>query len=454
MKNYIKNRTYKILIGLLLLSFPTGSCTKFVTLPLPNTLIPSSAIFGDAGSLTAALNGVYSTLTTSSTAGYAFTGPSLFADELTSQLGGNDDLAMNGYSSDADFGYFKYYYTAVYNINYILAGIDGTIGIPAATVAQVKGECLFLRAFCYFQLINYYGTPPLILTPDVTVASQAGNTDVATTYKQIIADLQVSGSLLTDNYAVTTRTRVNKETVNALLAKTYLYTKDYQNAIASASSVINSGLYTLTTDVNSIFYSTSNETIWQFWNQNGFTLAANGYVPGNTANLNYIVRPGLIAAFEPGDARMAAWVQPGTGSASNLYYPYKWKVKSPTPGKVEYLIQFRLAELYLIRAEAYAQTNNVSAGLTDLYKTRNRAGLLAPLTVTTPAQLITAVLAERRIELMFETGSRWFDLNRSALTVSTLLPIKPAFDAHLMLLPFPKTTAINNNPNLIQNPGY
>lgn len=462
MKNYQKNNIYICLLVTLLTSTSMWSCKKFVTLPLPNTQIPADAIFNDPTTLTAALNGVYSSFTSPSA---AFTSPSELSDELTSTISPNDIAATTStYTASNDYGFFSGYYSPIYKANSILAGIDQATAVPLATRNQIKGECLFLRAFCYFQLVNYYGNVPLYTGTDVTKNALLPSSPVTEVYQQIIADLSAAVPLLDDNYVIPTyatppspipvRTRVNKQTANALLARTYLYTKDYADAITAATTVINSPLYNLTTDVNSIFISTSNETIWQFWNQNGFALAASGYVPSTTSNpFTYTVRPGLVSSFEPGDTRKAAFVQAGTGAQSTSYYAYKWRAKSAVAGKLEYLIEFRLAEMYLIRAEAYAQSNKIPEGVADVFTIRKRAGLLTPPATTTQSGLLVLVASERQKELCFENGHRWFDLNRTSQALTVLTPLKPGFDSHYLLLPIPRAT-VNINPNLVQNPGY
>jgi hypothetical protein len=149
---------------------------------------------------------------------------------------------------------------------------------------------------------------------------------------------------------------------------------------------------------------------------------------------------------------------PGTGTAANSYYANKYKLKTTSTTTKEYYVIFRLAEMYLIRAEARAQQNtpaSIAAGATDLQVTRTRAGLTTPLVITTTAQLLTAVADERRKELSFEFGNRWFDLKRGdqAQAVAILAALKPNFDAHLLLLPYFRKN-LGLNKNLIQNPGY
>ena len=457
MKKYYKNKIYIALLSVMLIVITISpSCKKFVTLPLPDTQIPAETIFSDSTSLNAGLNGVYDGLANSTDASNnAFIQPSMFADELISSSTSNAAAQKNSYTPDNDYRFFTAYYVIIYRANAILAGLDKATNVSIAFRNQTKGECLFLRAFSYFQLVNFYGGVPLYTGTDIQANAYLAKSPTAAVYQQIITDLTNAVPLLSDSYVVAARTRANKETANALLARTYLYTKDYAKAIIASSAVINSGLYTLNTNVNNVFLASSNETIFQLWNVGGTALASYYVTTAPSAVFAYTVQPGLANSFEVGDTRKTAWLKAGTGTQASNYYPYKWKAKSGVAAaNAEYPIEFRLAEMYLIRAEARAQTNDVSSGLTDVYAIRNRAGLTTPLTtVTTPAQLLTTVASERRKELSFEGGHRWFDLNRTGQTVTVLAPLKPGIDAHSTLLPFP-LTQLNFNPNLVQNPGY
>ena len=456
MKKYYKNKTYIVLSAIVLMVMQIWSCKKFVTLPLPNSQVPAETVFSDSTSLNAGLNGVYDGLASSTDASFnAFIKPSLFADELISALPSDAAALKNTYTPNDDYHFFTAYYLIIYRANAILAGVDNATNVPLATRNQTKGECLFLRAFSYFQLVNFYGGVPLYTGTDIQKNAYLPKSPSTAVYQQIITDLNNAVPLLSDTYADEARTRANKETANALLARTYLYTKDYGKAIIAATAVINSGLYTLNPDVNAVFLSNSNETIFQLWNQGGVALAST-YVPNNPSfAFSYSVQPGLVSAFEIGDTRKDAWLKAGTGTQANNYYPYKWKAKPPVASaNTEYPIEFRLAEMYLIRAEALAQTSDVTNGLADIYTIRKRAGLTAPLTnVTTTEQLLSTVASERRKELSFEGGQRWFDLNRTGQTVSVLAPLKVGFNQHVTLLPFP-LTQMQFNPNLVQNPGY
>src|SRR5699024_10275826 len=140
----------------------------------------------------------------------------------------------------------------------------------------------------------------------------------------------------------------------------------------------------------------------------------------------YVLTKDLLTSFEPGDLRKEEWVgvleDPDTDE--NIYFAYKYTKDFLTREAVEYSIVFRLAEQYLIRAEAEAQLGQLQEAQADLNILRNRAGL-----PDTPAQnkeeLLKAVLHERRVELFTENGQRWFDLKRTHHAAKVLSTIHP-----------------------------
>jgi hypothetical protein len=113
----------------------------------------------------------------------------------------------------------------------------------------------------------------------------------------------------------------------------------------------------------------------------------------------------------------------------------------------------RLAELFLIRAEANAQLNNVSNAVDDLNVLRTRAGLdLLPNSLS-QQDCLNAVYQERRVELFAEWGHRWFDLKRTGQADAVLGTMKPAWKSSAVLYPIP-FGEIQLNPLLTQNAGY
>src|SRR5690606_9166259 len=117
------------------------------------------------------------------------------------------------------------------------------------------------------------------------------------------------------------------------------------------------------------------------------------------------------------------------------YYPYKYKIKNGGDSE-EYSMVIRYAELYLIRAEAYAKDGNIQAALDDLNSIRNRAGL-SHWTSADITNIEQMVLDERRRELFSEWGHRWLDLKRFGKTDEVLGKKKPTWQPHAKLLPIP-----------------
>jgi len=120
---------------------------------------------------------------------------------------------------------------------------------------------------------------------------------------------------------------------------------------------------------------------------------------------------------------------------------------------------FRLAEQYLIRAEAKAQQGTDMIGAAaDLNVIRNRAGL-ANTTASTHDDLLAAVAHERQIELFAEWGHRWFDLKRTGQVDAVMSAVTPqknpsgTWKTYQQLYPVPQSE-ISKNPFLKQNAGY
>lgn len=433
----------------------SSACSKFVETPPPSNELPSEAVFQNNRLLGAAVNGVYGTFT-NNTLGWMTTPVYLADDIINPNASGNTlDAQENTYSPEQDYSFWTGLYSPIYNANSIIEALEQpAAALSADSVKQALGEAYFMRAYCYFQLVNYYGDVPLVISTDARVNAMLPRISVADIYKNIVSDLTTAAGLLTEKYPTAYRWRANRHVVNALLSKVYLYLKDWEKAEIAASSVIASPLYSLTTDLNAVFLAGSNETIWQLWNLNGYSNMSNNYVPSNTASVTIRARAELLQAFENGDKRRQLWLKEGTGASLNAFYPYKYKLRAAATGNnAEYYIQLRLADIYLVRAEARAHRNNTEDGNKDLYEVRKRAGLLTPVNYSTAESLADAVLVERRRELMFENAERWFDLKRSGKGTAILSAVKPGFEEKALLLPIPQTI-LASNPNLKQNKDY
>jgi hypothetical protein len=130
---------------------------------------------------------------------------------------------------------------------------------------------------------------------------------------------------------------------------------------------------------------------------------------------------------------------------TTYFFPSKYKAKNTSGSVSEYLMVFRLAEQYLIRAEARVQQNNFGGAQNDLNAIRTRAGL--PNTIANDqTSLLAAILKERQVELFTELGHRWLDLKRTEnvnAVMSVVTPLKTngaSWQSYQQLYPVKQTS--------------
>jgi hypothetical protein len=364
----------------------------------------------------------------------------------------NNTISPTNYDLDNIWSTF---YQVIYQANGIIGKVPGS-PVSDAQKAQYIAEAKIFRAFCHLYLTAYFGDVPLITTTDVTVTASAKRTPKADVLAAVVADLSYAESTLAPG---TIRNgRFNKWMATALLARAYLYQKDWANAEKKATTLISDpNDFILEPDPNKVFLRGSREAIWQVNTAGGandnYTYAAPTYIP--SANPTTYVRPELYNAFEPGDLRKAAWIADTVMSGDSIVYNNKYKsVETPTdPSQIEDYMLLRLAEQYLIRAEARAQQNNLQGAIDDLNVIRNRAGLTSLTYSMSQSNVLLAVEQERKVELFGEGyGHRWIDLVRTGRVNAVMSVEKPTtWKAVDTLFPIPYVE-LSNNPNLTPNP--
>jgi starch-binding outer membrane protein, SusD/RagB family len=451
----------------------TASCKKSLEVDLPKSLIPIDIVFSDDVTATAAVTGIYAGMVNSeafaSGTNQSITAlAGLSADELV-DYPGIDQFSIQ--FEENELTTVNYYietlwstmYKSIYQANAVLEGLSASTGVSPSMKDQLEGEALFIRAFSHFYLVNLFGDVPLITATDYKVNSTVSRTAVSKVYDQIKQDLVTAIELLSDAYVTTIsgeRVRPNKASASALLARVYLYLQDWANAEAQATILIEAGsMYNLESDLNAVFLKNSNEAIWQLrapvsdgWGR-AFEAA---YFGTHFLDFN-ILNSQLVGAFEVNDSRQTNWLGSFDTGSEIIYHPFKYKQLNQDAPPEEYSIVLRLAEQYLIRAEARAKQNDLSGAISDVDAIRSRAGL--PLILDTEpginqADLLTVIMHERQIELFSEWGHRWFDLKRWNKSTEVLGPLKTGWVTNDMLYPIPQSE-INKNPNLKpQNPGY
>jgi starch-binding outer membrane protein, SusD/RagB family len=443
------------------LALISGGCKKFVDIPPPTTQIETESLFSDGASAQSAANGVYAQITLNSLTmlnGGVTLHAGLSADELQNTT---SDLSLDQYLNNALVPNEQYVssrlwssaYKSIYQANAVLEGLQQSTKIADSIKNQLRGEMLVVRSVEYFYLANLFGDVPLVLSTDYKKNAVMPRTGTDKIYQQLVADLTDAKNLIKDVYPSANRARPNKWTAAALLARVYLYTAKWQEAENESSGVINSGMYSLVS-LATVFQSmNSAETIWQMARDNNNTSEGQNFIPSSTSvKPVYALTPFLLNAFQSGDGRRSQWLSSNTVGGMTYYYPYKYKARLSTPAS-EYYIVLRLAEQYLIRAEARAQQNELPAAVSDLNLIRNRAGL-APLPSTlSQAQVLAAVSQERQTELFSEWGNRWLDLKRTGKIDAVLSAEKTGWKPSSALYPVPQLE-IQANPYLVQNPGY
>jgi starch-binding outer membrane protein, SusD/RagB family len=446
-------------ICLFLFALGSSSCKQFVEVPAPVDQLNANDVFTDDKTATSAIVGIYSDMESSSPIStYLTLLPGMSADELNYTSGDQGFLQFvdNGYLPDNPYSANVWgIYSSVYKANACVQGIRHSTGLTPAIKDQLLGEALFSRAFCYFYLVNLFGDVPLVISTDYRKSDTSGRTASATVYEQITLDLTEAQTLLSASYPSDNRVRPNIWTAASLLSRVYLFTSNWVNAESQASAVINSGSYTLS-GLPSVFLYSSNETIWQLMPVNPYfnTQEAVIFIPGAPTQIpTFPLTSDLLNAFEPSDQRLAAWTGNTTIGSQVFYYPAKYKNSGGSP-LTEFHIVFRLAEQYLIRAEARMQQGNIPGAIDDLNAIRFRAGLTGLSSSLTQDQTAAAVQQERRIELFAELGHRWLDLKRTSMVDPVLQALKPStWQSRAVLWPVPQGQ-IDENPSLTQNKGY
>lgn len=454
------------------LFFAFSACNKMVQIPQPTNTITEEKLYDNDVNANAAIASIYSQMNVGGTFyqlrygnGLTTIAAGASADELNIvgflylqfqkyALLSNDGQVLNSFWTPA------YYH--IYQANAAIEGLTSSTGVSAEAKKSLMGEAQFLRAFSHFYLVNLFGDVPLVTQSAWAKVNTLKRTATDSVYKQIIRDLTDAQAALPDDYSAGAgeKIRANKWAATALLARVYLYTKDWVNAEKEASLLINSDKFRLPEDLDSVFLKNSGEAILQLQTEDlpqsrYATLEGYTFNPtSHTSSAAYSLTPQLLAAFEPGDQRRIAWVDSTIFATKKYYYPSKYNVKIGTTGNIkEYYMVLRYAEQYLIRAEARANVGtDLSGALEDLNTVRQRAGLSDLDPSLDQSGILAAVAQERRIEFFDEWGHRWFDLKRTGQADATL-GTRTGWRPEAKLWPIPAAELITD-PNLKQNPGY
>lgn len=439
-----------------------SSCSKILDVTSPNA-VDDGTIFTSLNGLLNARIGMYSTLQDKNYYGGSFPLVSeCYTDNGTT--GGYDVIDLNEIAARVVTPpnlYVQNIYLAIYNTIYsankIINNIDNVPDVPADQKSNILGEALFVRALGHFDLLRLYGEHwdktssygiSIVLTSDSLKAS-IPRSSVNDSYVQILKDLNQAISLLN---SYTGNQYISPAAANALLARVSLYYQDYNTAIDAAGLVIADNTFSLfpTGEVSKIYTDRlTAESIFELkfdlQNQSQYNTLTYSREDALRSDVNFIASQDLNDFFlsRPDDSRGALVdtidedpsIQPDGRTQK-----YRGETTKDNSGFI-----LRLAEMYLIRAEAAGRT----VGLVDLNTLRVNRGLPALTSGDVPDDetYINAILDERRAELNFE-GSRLYDLARTGNVENVLgagiLPI----------MPIPQREISATNGIVVQNPGY
>jgi hypothetical protein len=458
------------------------SCSNFTDIEPTHALTPNNA-FKKIDDIELHLNGIYSGFQSTGYYSLAYgTLPDMMSDNLAENV-----ESLGNYRTTVDWlyvandatisGVWATPYSLINDCNILLSNVDNFKENKTGQRNRLKAQALAIRALAHFDLLRYFGASYDRNSSELGVPIKTqSNLDkpkrntVKEVYDQVYSDLSTAKSLMASmDQAInssTDRSRIDVVGVNAIMTRVAYYAKDYATAIASASAAIGNsqglGLATAA-DFPTIWTddAIANEVIWYVKYFPG-----DGYVGGDV----YFAVNDRVS-FKPSQNLLALYNNPSTDVRYASYFSSNTQNR---PGELivsKYLgvagdgltnwKALRMGEMYLIRAEALARTNQAAAAKADLVKLRTERVANNNDDLNNPSTLLTAIMVERRKELFLE-GHRWFDLriagqgiNRGSDCKAPTTNCTLASNSFRFVWPIPQDE-IKANANIAdqQNTGY
>ena len=361
---------------------------------------------------------------------------------------------------------FAQYYVMIDRLHKLLTAFDRVTATTPADVAEkarIGAELIALRGIAYYELLIRFMPPgydanalgvAVVLNSDLN-AKPARNT-VGEVVTQIETDLAAARADANIPDAPTDVLRISKAAIAAYQARVALLKRDWASAVTYSTAAITLSGKTLATGATFVDYwqdGNESETIWKYRNQTAPQLLwrdTNGDVffePSDKLKSQY---------DRDNDIRFPTYFS-SNGNDTSIVFKYPGSAAGPILNDLKII---RVAEMYLIRAEANAENNMLPQAAADINAVR-AARIIGYTNVTfsSSAEAVDAVLNERFKELCFE-GFRFFDLKRKGLPVtrfaSDIQSVNwqnlPVNDYHFAL-PIPQDEILAN-PNAVQNSGY
>ncbi len=463
-------------LGAMTIIYSVSSCNKMLDVK-PTDQVDGSEIFNSISTVNKAVLGVYADWQTE----YMLRIGSVMADECRIGLrnAGVNGSAQNLFrwryaAGDAEISApWVNAYQVINRANRILEGIDKVPADNEADVkarAQLKGELLAIRAFEHFELYRGFSfsgvynaeawAVPYVTSTDIS--NKPARPTSAAFFQALGKDIETAVPLMEneDNKDVT---RMNILALYALQSRVALYTGNWQTAVESATRAIGKVPLAGRDEFPNIWTDQGNaEVLFRLRRTNQSTLRPGDIWRNGTLGIYYFAPSlKLLAAYDQqNDVRYASYFYNDPSLAAGGQLTDVIGKYAGTQGAVNLndVKVFRIAEMYLIRAEAYQHLGRLEDGSADLNILRSaRINGYVPKIYTDGAKLLNAILTERFRELPFE-GHRYFDLKRLGLPVTRLAAdlqqgdtqTDLAFTDQYYYLPVPQAETLAN-PNIKPN---
>ncbi len=485
----MKNIFYLLLI---LLVGSLGSCQKFLDVkPVSQGIMidenkTDSILFKNASELESALMGVYDDFRNEYFELDIFVNGDAQSDDCYAGADNPANFQIDEFSIDATNTNvsrdWRYLYGTIGKANLVFNNTDNTPGVTEARKLQIKAEAAWIRAFVYFQAVQLWGDVPLQLKEVTTVSYDLlpviypqmfpSRAAMAEVYAQMISDFELA--VAHAPVSAIHKGYVTKGAANAMLAKVYATIEPHQwDKVNQYCDAVIAGGYSLLPDYDMLWNNeneNSAEAIFEI-NYDGTPQSGNwGASMFRGLDWKKFNTPSndLVAAFDAeGDQirkQSSIIFLDVSGKWSDAYWPQanfpfinKYRIFSGS--SPQNYIFIRLADILLLKAEALNENGDVAGAAAIVNQIRSRVNL-QPTTASDKAAMKLAIEKERRLELAFE-GQRWFDLKRTGRAVEVMNAVKGPDGASLgyninddkLLWPIPQSE-IDNNAELVQNPGY
>lgn len=335
---------------------------------------------------------------------------------------------------------YEFYYILIANANMILDNVDDATG-PENMKKIIKGQALTYRAHAYWNLVQQMAkrytsatasselAVPLLTT--FTTEAQPRAT-VAEVYAQIEKDLDEAIVLL-DGYTRSGKSHLDKSIAQGIRARVALTKGEWNNAKKYAQDAITSFQgkgRLMNTDEYMDGFSDANNPEWMWGSiiiddQTLYFYSFHAYMSNfNSTQIRQApktINKELYATISDTDVRKNLWEPNPTHANMDIRSNYslfplmnrKFKVKN-IGSSVGDIVYMRLAEMYLIKAEAEARSGDDASARQTFYTLKSTRDPKYTLSTNSGAALLNEILLDRRVELWGE-GFRWYDLKRQGL---------------------------------------